>query len=690
LYRQQFLLRRSLSMKLLRRIPALLLTLILALGVGISPVPSALLAAPVAQETEDPAVTAYYESDVLESADSSGLVVGLILYEDGSAEVISDYMNDEDVIVEVGTWVDNGNETLTLTVTGTVDGDYEAPIDLVFNIDEDGALVIPGATGGAFGEEGLSLFPAELSTEAEPGAEPGAEVDAEPETEAVSSSDAILAEIPEGALVYQSEVMTAASSPGLQITLVVFDDNTVAMVSDSMNGEDVVVEVGTWAEADDGSIALTLTGPAEGEAYPEPVALTFTSDAEGALILADEEGVLFGDAGLTLLPIDVDAAADITPSGAYISDVIPAEDGTSTFLVGLFHDDGTLLISTYSLAGDLPVLEVGTWEDNGDGTYTVLASGTISGTVEESYDEPIEIDFSVEEDGTLLLSGTPLYAVEDLDLGSEEISLVAEFQSDLITTTSDVTHTMTLSLYGDFSAELYTEYPEEDDSLTEYGEWDISEENQLLLTITGDDETEYDEPVEWIFDIAEDDTLSLANDDEGFYGDEGLTLLPVEIDAALTEEEAATDGEATTEATAEPTVEVPEEATAEPTAEPTDEESDAIASLALENAQLFQSEVLPAATGAGLQLTLALLDDATAAMEYDYLDGEEVATDLGNWVDNGDGTFTVTFTEGPTGELEAPIELTLELGDDGNLTITDATEESVALLDVVLAPFVLE
>lgn len=654
-------------MKYLRRMPALLLALILALGVGFGLAPTTLLAAPAAQGVEDPAVTGYYESDVLESADSPGLVVGLILYEDGSADVISDYMNDEDVIVEVGTWVDNGDDTVTLTVTGTVDGAYEAPIELVFEMDEDGSLVVPGEEGGAFGEEGLTLLPTELGTE-------------ETESEPSSTADQILSELPEDALVYQSEVMAAADSPGMQITLVVFDDGSLAMVSDYMNEEDAVVEIGTWAEGDDGSLVITLTGPLDDEAYEEPLELAFTLNEDDSLALIDEGGVLFGDEGLTLLPISADAAGDdtaeegtteeetdetvdTTPSGAYVSDLLTSEDESGTFLVGVFYDDGSLLVSTYTLTGDLPILEVGTWTDNGDGTYTILATGT----VDEDYDKPVEVEISVEEDGTIVLSGIPLYPLGELDLAADmETSLVAEFQSDMITYTSDITHTISLSFYDDMSAEMVTEYPDDGEILAEYGEWDISEDGQLLLTITGDDETDYEEPVEWIFDIADDGTLTLANDDEGFYGDEGLILLPLEIDQELIDAEAAAEEEATTE------------------------ESDDVASADLENVQLFQSEVLPAATGEGLQLTLGLLDDGSAAMDYDYLDGEEVATNFGAWVDNEDGTFTVTFTEGPTGELEAPIELTLELDDDGNLTIIDATEESVGLLDVVLAPFALE
>src|SRR3712207_1434681 len=103
----------------LQRIPAILLAVVLALTVAIGPAPTLLLAAPVAQESE-PAIFGYYESDVIAGdEDTPDLVVGLILYEDGTAEVLSDYENEDEVITEVGTWVDNGDGTLTLTVTGS-------------------------------------------------------------------------------------------------------------------------------------------------------------------------------------------------------------------------------------------------------------------------------------------------------------------------------------------------------------------------------------------------------------------------------------------------------------------------------------------------------------------------------------------------------------------------------------------
>jgi hypothetical protein len=187
-------------------------------------------------------------------------------------------------------------------------------------------------------------------------------------------------------------------------------------------------------------------------------------------------------------------------------------------------------------------------------------------------------------------------------------------------------------------------------------------DDSFTLTLTGDDAGTFDEPIEWVFEASPDDTLVLLNDDEGYYGEDGLTLTGVAPEEAT--DEATTDEAATDEAA-------------------TDEEAE---TAPVEGMQIFQSEVLPAASSPGLQLTLGLADDGSAAIDYDYMNDEAVIANTGEWADNGDGTITVTFTEGPNGTLDLPVELTLELGDDGNLVITDASEESLGLLDVVLAP----
>jgi hypothetical protein len=710
-----------------QRISAWLTALILALAVGIVPAPTLLLAAPAAQATE-PAIVGYYESEVIPGeGDTPDLIVGLVLYEDGSAEVISSYQNDQDVITEVGTWVDNGDGTLVLTVTGTTDGEYAAPIDLVFNVLDDGTLVAPDA-----GE--LTLLPSVLG-----------------------NSEAILAQIPDEALVFQSDVLPDTSGPGLQLTLAIFDDGSLTMVSDYMAPGEIVVEIGTWDSDADGNLVITLTGQIEDAdgtitEYELPLEFVFIVNEDNSLSLVDEGGALFGDQGLTLYPDEAtaeimaaagedslqeegdeeasedEASEEITgtvtttdttavtttdsttatgtitdtatgttgiattgtstateevtttatsavtgtgPSGVYISDLLPSNDGSGTFLVTIFHNDGSLLFSTYPLNGDIPVTEVGSWGANVDGTYSITATGTLA----EEYDQPFVVEFTMDEDGIVYIASVPLYPLANINLSAAP-TLVAEFQSDEIVDTIELAHTLTLAIYDDFSAELITTYTATEGGYTEYGEWAVDEENdQLILTLVRDDTVEYRQPITWIFDISGEGTLVLANDEDGVYGEDGLTLTAIQID------EEAMSGAASEEGAA-------AEDTEDDAA--TEEEGTGEEAAAVDGAQLFQSEVLPAASSPGLQLTLGLLDDGSAALDYDYLNDEAIITNIGEWVENEDGTISITLTQGPTGTLTLPVELTLELDDEGNLVIIDASEESLGLVDVVLSPIVLE
>ena len=76
-------------MKHLRHLSALLLAVTLALAAGFVASPAPLLAAAIAQAS-GPAIQGYYESNVIPGeGDTPDLVVGLLLYEDGTAKVIS-------------------------------------------------------------------------------------------------------------------------------------------------------------------------------------------------------------------------------------------------------------------------------------------------------------------------------------------------------------------------------------------------------------------------------------------------------------------------------------------------------------------------------------------------------------------------------------------------------------------------
>lgn len=83
----------------------------------------------------------------------------LRLNDDGTATFATEFHNDEPPIVEVGTWQDNGDGTVTVTLTGRQDREYDQPVVLTFQMDGETLQVI-GAID-EFGSEGLTLTRAE-------------------------------------------------------------------------------------------------------------------------------------------------------------------------------------------------------------------------------------------------------------------------------------------------------------------------------------------------------------------------------------------------------------------------------------------------------------------------------------------------------------------------------------------------
>ena len=212
-----------------------------------------------------------------------------------------------------------------------------------------------------------------------------------------------------------------------------------------------------------------------------------------------------------------------------------------------------------------------------------------------------------------------------------------------------------------------------------------------------------------VFSVSDDNVLTLVEWPDGLFGTDVITLHPADesASAAVTPEPGETPVEVPAEEpTSEPTATPIEEPTATPTAEPTatplptatpteeptpeptatpTEEPTPTPEPVAAGATIYQSSVLPSASSPGLQITLNLVDDGSAAMEYDYLNGDEVVTNTGTWDDNGDDTLTIKMVAGPNGPFLEPGELTLAVTDDG-LLITDASDDLVGLESVILAP----
>jgi uncharacterized lipoprotein NlpE involved in copper resistance len=106
---------------------------------------------------ETAAPVAVYKSDTLPAADSPGRVITLSLYEDGKAEMSTDFLNDAPLIVETGTWERPEDGKLTITLTGSAgQGEYANPVVIGFD-DVDGMLTAVDYDQSLYGSEGLML-----------------------------------------------------------------------------------------------------------------------------------------------------------------------------------------------------------------------------------------------------------------------------------------------------------------------------------------------------------------------------------------------------------------------------------------------------------------------------------------------------------------------------------------------------
>jgi hypothetical protein len=70
---------------------------------------------------------------------------------------------------------------------------------------------------------------------------------------------------------------------------------------------------------------------------------------------------------------------------------------------------------------------------------------------------------------------------------------------------------------------------------------------------------------------------------------------------------------------------------------------------------------MPAASSPGIEVTLTVNADGTVQMSSDYLNGEPPIVQTGTWVNNNDGTMTVTLTDKDGQAMATPETITFRL-----------------------------
>lgn len=115
-------------------------------------------AAGAAMDTEQPVgFTGTYVTE-MPAASSPGRTITLVLNDDNSVDLSTDFQNGKPPIVETGTWQDNGDGTVTVMLTGRPDGTvYNQPDVVTFGLDGDQLIAIAW-DANVYGSEGLTFI----------------------------------------------------------------------------------------------------------------------------------------------------------------------------------------------------------------------------------------------------------------------------------------------------------------------------------------------------------------------------------------------------------------------------------------------------------------------------------------------------------------------------------------------------
>ena len=315
--------------------------------------------------------------------------LSLKLSPDGSVELVTE-LADTTQLMESGTWLLSGEGDVVISLGTTEGQSILEPRTIRLAVEGDELVATDSVTGGQ-----LRLAPGMMAAQAAvatPEAPVAAPADASPTVQSITFVSS----------------QPAADSPGLERSLTFNEDGTASMTSDYLNGQPPIVEEGTWAGNQDGTVTLTLTGQQGDQPYQTPVDITFAM-LNGSLVAVDYDTALYGSEGLTM-QVETPAAEAPAEAEAPASDETAAQDNAALFQTYLslspaadssallralaLNTDGTATM-TSDYYNDQPVIvQDGTWTENADGTITV----TLTGQDGQLYMTPDVITFDVVDD----------------------------------------------------------------------------------------------------------------------------------------------------------------------------------------------------------------------------------------------------------------------------------------------------
>jgi hypothetical protein len=183
--------------------------------------------------------------------------------------------------------------------------------------------------------------------------------------------------------VFQSQVIEAGDDSARQYTLNLGAAEKAMLIGDSLDGEEPVTELGEWT-ANVYSVTVTLTGTVDA-VYDEPDVLVFgfVKDGSRSVVAYEYDQEKYGDQGLEMtyepqaptLMAAAEAAQAADIAGVYTSDVLPAADAPGLVQTLALFETGEAQNTSNYLDGEAPVVELGVWEDNQDGSITLVLGG---------------------------------------------------------------------------------------------------------------------------------------------------------------------------------------------------------------------------------------------------------------------------------------------------------------------------
>lgn len=445
---------------------------------------------------------------------------------------------------------------------------------------------------------------------------------------------------------YETDEISMEDSDSAVAYLELYDDQAFELTIDFVSGdENDSTGYGEYEETDDG-VVLTILG-ADDEDFDESIEVELSYDDDDSLVYTGSADGMMGEEDIVFYEADVETADDTDDTGddtgeetgddsgeegsfeiggVYISPIQANDDSSSVVYLLNLLPDGTASLNSDYLNLEAPVFEIGTWVDNGDNTVSV----TITGTPDETYDDEILIDFTVGDYGELVLDELSLYPLSWLsedtsEEGTTEESDVQIYVAEVQLPDEDAPTNVYMLLYDDGTVLL----TDEEQTSTLYGEW-TWEDDVLSVSIIGEDEEDFDEPVALAFEAGDDDSLVATEYPVEVFGEDGLTFYPADDD------EGSTSGE---------------------------------------EFFIYESEQLPSEDTDGIIVSLVLSGDGLALISTDYMNDEEPYLEYGEWTRNEDNIVTVTITEGPDGVYDEPYVFTFEENED-DLSLT-LTEESI-------------